>query len=123
MLTILCDIFLVVYCGKCPKPEVVKPCYCASDQSIFCEGEEYYSIRNIFKRVSHSLNDSEKHFNFFLLDNPAITELEENIFYDITFERISLVNVAKIHKKAFNSTFNTLRDFTCSKCPKMELNN
>jgi hypothetical protein len=53
------------------------------------------------------LKNNEKHFNQFELNNTAITELEENTFYEITFDEIYIYNATKlklINTHAFTAT-------------------
>ncbi len=61
----------------------------------------------MFQVLSQTLAPNAKHFNSFKLNNSTMTELEENTFFDITFEEISLVwnkEMKHIHTKAFGST-------------------
>jgi hypothetical protein len=69
--------------GLCPKPEVLKPCWCEFSD-ILCAGNHTLDLKQIFKNISQSLAENEKHFRLFNLNNTAITELEENTFSDIT---------------------------------------
>ncbi len=60
------------------------------------------------------MNKSEKHFKQFYLNNTAITELEENTFFEITFDEIYIFNATNlklINKSAFNGTNSVTRKF------------
>ncbi len=60
------------------------------------------------------MNKSEKHFKQFYLNNTAITELEENTFFEITFDEIYIFNATKlklINKSAFNGTNSVTKKF------------
>jgi hypothetical protein len=64
--------------------------------------------------MNQLLPDNEKHFTKFYLNNTAITELEENTFYDITFDKIVIHNSTKlklINTHAFMVTNSLLKSF------------
>jgi len=71
----------------CPNPELLNPCKCINNQ-ISCGGDQHINLKHMFKRLSQQLDDQNKHFNRFFLNNTAISELEENTFYEITFDNI-----------------------------------
>jgi hypothetical protein len=53
------------------------------------------------------LGKNEKHFKQFYLNNVAITEIEENTFFEVTFDEIIIdraANLKSINSHAFNST-------------------
>jgi hypothetical protein len=90
----------------CPAPEILNPCKCDA-KGISCGGNDVINLKNIFKSIDQKLNESEKHFKKFYLNNTAITEIEENTLYDITFDEILIINATKlklIHTNAFNAT-------------------
>ncbi len=90
----------------CPAPEILNPCKCDA-KGISCGGNDVINLKNIFKSIDQKLNESEKHFKKFYLNNSAITEIEENTLYDITFDEIQIINATKlklIHTNAFNAT-------------------
>jgi hypothetical protein len=43
----------------------------------------------MFEAIDQTQADNEKHFKQFYLNNSVITELEENTFYEITFDDIT----------------------------------
>jgi hypothetical protein len=90
----------------CPAPEILNPCKCDA-KGISCGGNDVINLKNIFKAIDQKLNESEKHFKKFYLNNTAITEIEENTLYDLTFDEIQIINATKlklIHTNAFNAT-------------------
>jgi hypothetical protein len=57
--------------------------------------------------MNQVIPDNEKHFNKFYLNNTAITELEENTFYEITFDKAIIFDSTKlnlINTLAFTTT-------------------
>jgi hypothetical protein len=90
----------------CPAPEILNPCKCDAE-GISCGSNDVINLKNIFKAIDQKLNESEKHFKKFYLNNTAITEIEENTLYDITFDEIQIINAKKlklINTNAFNAT-------------------
>jgi hypothetical protein len=75
----------------CPAPEILKPCKCDA-KGISCGGNDFINLKNIFKSIDQKLNESEKHFKKFYLNNSAIAEIDENTLYDITFDEIQIIN-------------------------------
>jgi hypothetical protein len=64
-------------------------------------------LKQIFEAIDEELKSNEKHFKRFYFNNTAITELEENTFYEITFEEIYIFNATKlklINTRAFGAT-------------------
>ncbi len=64
-------------------------------------------MKHIFEAIDEKLKSNEKHFKRFYFNNTAITELEENTFYEITFEEIYIFNATKlklINTRAFGAT-------------------
>jgi hypothetical protein len=73
------------------------------------------NLKQIFRDLSSELNAENKNFVFFELNNTAITELEDNIFNDITFKFIYLnqtINLRHIYSNAFApSNIKTIENF------------
>jgi len=64
-------------------------------------------LKHIFQAIDRTLPESGKHFKEFYLNNPAITELKENTFSQIIFDKINIYNSTKfklINTYAFNAT-------------------
>jgi hypothetical protein len=100
--------------GKCPDPEILNPCKC-DKYGISCGGNDVLNLKQIFKAIDEKLNANEKHFEKFILNNEAITELEENTFYGITFDKIEISNATKlklINSKAFTATNSVTKAFS-----------
>jgi len=75
--------------------------------NIGCHGSNHYNLRTYFESIIYDLNENEKHFNGFYFNNSAIDSLEEDVFNDITFERIYIENahnLTRIHSRAFTAT-------------------
>ena len=93
--------------SECPAPELIKPCRCTEYNLFYCGNDPDLDLVNIFKTLEKNLTTSEKNFQFFTLHNRFITELEENTFKDITFDRIRIEycdNLTKVHNNAFAGT-------------------
>jgi N-acetylneuraminic acid mutarotase len=92
---------------------VVYSCICQND-AIICDGYNAYDFNQIFSDMSRHLNDSEKKFQTFILNNTEITEIPENSFEDIEFTKIVIkdATLAQIHSRAFNVNFtaNTIKE-------------
>jgi hypothetical protein len=98
--------FIGFILALCPPSEILNPCKCNA-YGISCGGNEWYNLKHIFKAIDQRLKNNEKHFNQFELNNTAITELEENTFYEITFDEIYIYNATKlklINTHAFTAT-------------------
>ncbi len=100
--------------GKCPDPKILNPCKC-NENGIFCGGNDVFNLKHIFEAIDSELNDNEKHFKQFFLNNTAITELEENTFHNITFDQIYIFNATKlklINTHAFIATNSVTKKFS-----------
>ena len=113
MLTFFSSHFVIdITSGVCPDSNLIKPCSCnTSIDEIYCGGltggNEDIDLVKIFQTLENNLTKTEKHFKSFLLQNNIITELKENTFSDITFDRIQISFCSKLktlHKNAFNNT-------------------
>jgi hypothetical protein len=108
MLNILL-VILYLYCclhltyGKCPPKEILSPCECKDEAIILCAGTEKIDLKTVFNAISANLTKEEKKFYTFILNNTAITEIEEKAFFDVTFKRIEIYakNLKRIHANAF----------------------
>jgi Leucine-rich repeat (LRR) protein len=70
-------------------------------------GQQKFNLKQIFKAIDSNLAENEKHFKSFVLANTSITELEENTFYDITFDGILIFwnkDLRLINTKSFGAT-------------------
>ena len=90
------------------KYDYLKPCkFVKKEKSIYCGGSIAYDLKGVFSKFSKQLSDNEKHFNTFHLNNTAIEELVDNMFDEITFDKIVIQlcsNLKQIHRNAFNIT-------------------
>jgi hypothetical protein len=104
-----------VECAECPEPELLDPCSCINGtiSSIECSGTTDYSLKHIFQNLSKTLSDREKHFHAFTLSNAATTQLPENLFENITFDRINLNSdsLIRINTHTFESINSYIRGF------------
>ncbi len=92
----------------CPDPEVLNPCKCL-DIGIICKGNEILNLKQVFQTLSRVMAKNEKHFKGFELMQTNLEELEENTFYDITFDEIMISfnkHLRHINTKAFGVTSN-----------------
>ncbi len=90
----------------CPSPEVLNPCKC-DENGIKCGGNNVLNLKHVFENIDQKLGQNEKHFKKFYLNNTAITEIEENTFFEVTFDEIYIynaTNLKSINSHAFNST-------------------
>ena len=110
----------------CPKPEILTPCVCVTDDypkwetTLICGGEENYDMKQIFVNISHQLEGEVKNFTKFYFNNTVITEFKENTTFDIIFEEIffhSALNLTAIHSNAFSETKSSLINFYISYTP------
>ena len=116
---ILCLLVVDISC-LCPKDNLIAPCVCSNDNhlellnapaskrtSIRCDGIGDDDLANIFNAMENNLSKIEKHFNELTLDETTITELKDNAFRGITFDKITIINcksLQKISANAFNGT-------------------
>jgi hypothetical protein len=66
---------------------VLYPCIC-NEYGISCGGNNSLNLKSVFQSINQNLGQNEKHFKIFALYNVAITEIEENTFFEITFDEI-----------------------------------
>lgn len=96
-------------CGKCPAEEVIKPCICTTKESnktyIICSGNENINLQQIFNNMSLNLDKNDTHFEGFVLNNTAITKIEDNTFHNIKFRTIELNDVQNLERIASNAFF------------------
>jgi Leucine-rich repeat (LRR) protein len=87
---------------------------------IKCGGNENIDLKHIFNELSINLEERQKSFSTFYLNNTAISELPENVFEDITFGQIAIsdaYSLLRIHMHAFTATNNYLTNFWISNTP------
>jgi hypothetical protein len=76
---------------------------------INCGGNENIDLKHIFNEMSLNLEEGKKNFSTFHLNNTAISELPENVFENITFNQIEVMdayNLSRIHTHSFTATNN-----------------
>ena len=71
----------------CRTCDLIKPCNYINDELYF-GGDQDIDLFELFKIINKNLTKTGKHFKIFYLNNTFITELNENIFIDITFDII-----------------------------------
>jgi hypothetical protein len=79
-----------------------------------CGGNETINLKTIFSQMNSKLENGEKLFNRFYLNNTAISELAENTFENITFDVIEIrnaKNLSLIHTNAFTAMNVRLKEF------------
>ncbi len=103
----------------CPSPEVLNPCKC-DENVISCGGTNALNLKHIFEKIDQNFGENEKHFKIFKLNNTAITEIEENTFFKVTFDEIVIIdatNLKSINSHAFNSTNLITKVFILNNAP------
>ncbi len=103
----------------CPSPELLYPCKC-DQNGITCGGNDSLNLKHVFENIDKNLGQSEKHFERFYLTNTAITEIEENTFFEITFDGIYIsnaTNLKSINSHAFTSTNLVTNSFVLDNSP------
>ncbi len=103
----------------CPSPEVLHPCKCDKN-FITCGGTDALNLKHVFENIDQNLGENEKHFKQFWLNNTAITEIEENTFFEVTFDDISIsdaTNLKSINSHAFTSTNLVTKTFSIINAP------
>lgn len=110
-------------CESCPKPELLKPCFCQMEKSltnIKCTGNQEIDLKTLFHKLSDELEEKDKHFDIFFTNNTVIKELPENVFNDITFTSIHFQNASNlkyIHNNAFNASNSRINYFQSFETP------
>ena len=100
-------ILIDITSSVCPDSSLLKPCSCNKDVIVCGNRFQALDLVQMFERLGKQLPKTGKHFNEFHLSNALITELKENTFSDITFDKIFIQNcdsLKSIHKNAFNTT-------------------
>ena len=90
----------------CPPEELLSPCTC-HDDSIYCSGNTYLDLANIFRTMRENDTKIQKNFKMFYINNTFIEELVENTFEDFTFDAIKIQycdNLSRIDENAFSNT-------------------
>ena len=92
--------------SNCLHPEVHDPCVC-TDGEISCYGPEANNLKEIMRQFNDKLEGSDRHFKSFLLDNSSVTHIEDNTFFNITFDYIGFFwnrHLTHIDSHAFGQT-------------------
>ncbi len=95
--------------AKCPVKKISYPCVCEESEitSIKCKGNQRIDLKKILTEFSKNLDEKDKHFKVFDLNNQAIEVIEDNIFDDLTFDYVFFNNCSKLRQiksNAFNSS-------------------
>lgn len=111
----------------CPTDRILYPCKCLHNERLLCTEAMTYSVSHIFKAISHSMagaaisGDSGSPFatgplyKEFVLSNKYTTELDNNLFHLVRFEKISLIDMLALERikgKAFNGTTADVHTFS-----------
>lgn len=84
---------------------LINPCRC-QDERITCDGEYTYNLKGIFDRLNRSLGlqpEEDRTFEEFVFNNTEITELVDQVFGDIRFKRIKLVDALSLRRVSANA--------------------
>ena len=107
--------------AKCPTIDL-SPCTCSPDDHIICSGETINDLRDFVERLSKSLPYGAKNFRSLSLDHTSITEIGENAFMDITFDKININSnklLSFIHENAFFETDKVTKELDIYNNPKL----
>ena len=115
------DLFTLSSCKHIK--HVDKPCrWSPKENKITCDGLEKVKLQDVFRNLSKTLPEYEKHFSVVQINNTSIESVDENSFDDLVFDQIFIVNCTKlksIHKKAFEKTLNTTEVVVIKNCTKL----
>jgi hypothetical protein len=98
---------------------VLNPCKC-DENGIKCGGNNALNLKHVFENINQNLGENDKHFKQFYLNNTVITEIEENTFFEVTFDEIVIekaANLTSINSHAFTSTNMVTKRFRLSEAP------
>ena len=89
----------------CPPEDIVYPLNCTNNELHF-GGKLFINITNTSIVISNWLesNNLTKNFKSLKITNTKVSVLDDNAFYDLTFDRISIngaLNLEKLSKDAF----------------------
>jgi len=89
---------------------MISPCACRDiPDMIWCGGNTSIDLKKVFLKISHNLDQYDKHFEAFHLTNTAITELEDSIFDDVTFTSIIVEHANSFKRISANAFNNSIR--------------
>ncbi|CAG2165071.1 unnamed protein product, partial [Oppiella nova] len=109
-----------VLCAKCPAVESqsTQPCFCRTNSTggtiVVCNGDTTIQIKNYFQTLSHSMPEDTGSLDELVVNNTAITSLEEHFLSNITFKRITIkdaLSLNKISANAFGANTGTVDEF------------
>ena len=110
---------------NCKNVQLTNVCVINKTESVIhCGGKQLiaFELKNIFKNYSKSLSKNEKNFKSLYLNNTSIEVLEENSFYEITFDTITIENcqyLTTINRNAFNNTLLVTKTLNLISNPKL----
>lgn len=89
--------------ANCPMNYLINPCKC-SEGRITCDGEYNFNVRAVFHKLNRSLRYNEdRTFEQFTLNNTEIAELPDNVFGDVRFSSIKIVDALSLRRIAPNA--------------------
>ena len=112
-------VVVAVLGGHCPPAEVVEPCTCSeAGRKLICiklnsyEFNSTHNLTHVFENINKSVGLEDKTFNELMIANTETLELHENIFKDIRFKKLWIMenNLTRIHSKVFFKTYSTVKE-------------
>jgi len=104
----------------CPDARVVYPCVC-EDNTVYCHDiTTELDLKALFDKINANISSEQKRWRAFNLEATQVRELPANVFGDITFEDINLINnphLEYIHPLAFMRSSFTLKKFNAERTP------
>ena len=111
--------------AECGANQYLKPCTLVRNQ-IQCGGTTAFDLNGVLSNFSQQLSDNGKHFNSFYLSNTAIKELVDNVFDEITFDKIYIdgcSSLKQIQRDAFSSNNMFTKEITIYNNPVLSSTN
>jgi hypothetical protein len=105
---ILLNVFMIGLMFATTKCEdYVYKCVRKNSDELICDAQnQEFDIKAEFEYLSANLSESEKQFKTLDILNSEIVEIPENVFLDISFTSIEILNaqnLTRIHTNAFNN--------------------
>jgi len=117
-LLVLCLIALTS--AICPNQEIVSPCKC-QDNSISCADiHTELDLKKLFENINNNTASNQKNWGSFHLENTNVRELPANVFGEISFEQVHLIDnqyLSYIHPLALTRSSFRLKTFNSQNNP------
>jgi len=116
---IIISLLISMCYSACPPNKITNPCVCRQMfqwKYLYCAGHQYYNMDQICLRMSKWFtNHDDKKFHFLWFDSINIASLEKISFYDISFERIWIIDTLFNYRVIYqNASELTVKDYHVS---------